>query len=330
MVDALPGETPAPGFGPYHDGVADQGREILNRFYDPVSVTTPDGADPEVDGDVIQLGPLTVGHLTFAGSVTVVAPKADAYHLNLPTAGRVRAVRDGREVTATPAAAVTFRPGDQVHLRHEAQSAGIDVRIEPWALESELATLLGHPVDGPIDLPPAFDLTAGPAQSWSRLVRLLHEELDHESSLIHQPLIAEQLCSSVLSGLLLSVPHPYHEELVTPGGTGPPRAIRRALTAIGDEPERSFAVSDLAAVAGISVRSLQEGFRRHVGCTPMAYLQQVRLDRSHEALRQGGPARLTVAEVANRWGFAHLGRFASAYRARFGESPSETLRSSSG
>ena len=95
---------------------------------------------------------------------------------------------------------------------------------------------------------------------------------------------------------------------------------------IHDEPEKPFTVADLAAIAGMSVRSLQEGFRRHLGCTPMAYLQQERLLRAHETLRRADPLRITVAAIAHRWGFAHLGRFASAYRARFGEPPSDTLR----
>jgi transcriptional regulator GlxA family with amidase domain len=86
-------------------------------------------------------------------------------------------------------------------------------------------------------------------------------------------------------------------------------------------------VTELARVANMSVRSLQEGFRRHVGTAPMTYLQRVRLGRAHEALRRADPVRVTVAAVAHRWGFAHLGRFASAYRSQFGESPSETLRS---
>jgi AraC-like DNA-binding protein len=199
-------------------------------------------------------------------------------------------------------------------------------KIERTALEEELAGLLGHPVEGPIDLPPAIALTAGPSQSWSRLVRLLRDELDYEQSLLYQPLIAEQLRSCVLSGLLLSVPHKYHDELIGPAAAGPPRAIRRAVEAIHDEPERSFSVTDLARIANMSVRSLQEGFRRHVGSAPMTYLQSVRLDRAHESLRRADPTRLTVSAVAHRWGFAHLGRFASAYRLRFGESPSETLR----
>ena len=99
------------------------------------------------------------------------------------------------------------------------------------------------------------------------------------------------------------------------------------VDAIHDEPERPFTVGDLAAIAGMSVRSLQEGFRRHVGCAPMTYLQQQRLLRAHDSLRRSDPLRVTVAAVAHRWGFAHLGRFASAYRSRFGVPPSETLRS---
>jgi transcriptional regulator GlxA family with amidase domain len=98
------------------------------------------------------------------------------------------------------------------------------------------------------------------------------------------------------------------------------------MDAIHDEPERPFSVADLAGIAGISVRSLQEGFRRHVGVSPMAYLQQVRLDLVRETLRHADPQQVTVAAVAHRWGFTHLGRFAQTYRARHGEHPSETLR----
>ena len=306
----------------------DQARSVLNRFYYPVAVGVPEGADNfGLAIEVIQLGPLTVGQLSFATPVTFRVAELDAYQVSMPTTGRMQARHAGHEVVATPSTAVLFKPGNPVYTEHDANSAELAVKIERDALEQELAGLLGHPIEGPIDLPPAVDLSAGPGHSWSRLVRLLRDELEYRESLIYQPLIAEQLRSSVLSGLLLSVPHRYHEELTGPATAGPPRAIRRVLEAIHDEPERAFAVGDLASIAGMSVRSLQEGFRRHVGSAPMAYLQQERLLRAHETLRRADPVRVTVAAVAHRWGFAHLGRFASAYRARFGESPSETLRS---
>jgi len=305
----------------------DQARSVLNRFYYPVAVDTPEGADGFGLGvEVIQLGPLTVGQISFAGPVSLAVAELDAYHVSMPTTGRMQARHAGHEVVAGPSTGIVFGPGNPVYTMHDANSANLAVKIERDALEQELAALLGRPVAGPIDLPPAIDLSGGPGHSWSRLVRLLRDELEHQESLIYQPLIAEQLRGSVLSGLLLSVPHRYHAELTGPATAGPPRAIRRAVDAVHDEPERPFSVADLAAIAGMSVRSLQEGFRRHLGCTPMAYVQQVRLLRAHESLRLADPLRTTVAATAHRWGFAHLGRFASAYRERFGEPPSETLR----
>ena len=34
----------------------------------------------------------------------------------------------------------------------------------------------------------------------------------------------------------------------------------------------------------------------------------------------------SITEIAGRWGFSHMGRFAVEYRKRFGEPPSQTLR----
>jgi AraC-like DNA-binding protein len=305
----------------------DQAQSMLNRFYCPVAVGTPDGSDNfALSVEVIQLGPLTVGHLTFPATVTFLVPRLDAYYVCIPTIGRMQARHSGHEIEADPTTGAVFLPGSSVYTRHDPNSAELAVKIERAALEEELSALLGHPIEGPIDLPPTMPLAEGPGQSWARLIRLLRDELDFDESLIYQPLIAEQLSSCVLSGLLLSVPHRYRAELIDPPAAGPPRAIRRAVEAIHDEPERAFTVGDLAKIANMSVRSLQEGFRRHLGSAPMTYLQTVRLDHARETLRHADPARVTVAAVAHRWGFAHLGRFASAYRAHFGEAPSETLR----
>lgn len=56
--------------------------------------------------------------------------------------------------------------------------------------------------------------------------------------------------------------------------------------------------------------------------SPMQYLRGVRLDRAREDLQAGVG---TVSDIAYQWGFTNLGRFARAYRERFGELPSDTL-----
>jgi AraC-like DNA-binding protein len=305
----------------------DDTRALLNRFYYPLTLGVPAGpAGFTFRAEVIQLGPLTVGRLGFGASVTLIAPELDGYHVTIPTAGVVRTRHAGREVVAAASTAAIFGPGRPAQARYEAGSAELNVKISRSALEDELAELLGHPVKAPLDLPPAIDVGGGVAQSWLRLVQLLSSERADPSSLIWRPVIAEQLRRSVVKGLLLSVSHRYSDELNATPPNGPPRLVQRVIDAIHDEPERAFSVADLAAVAGVSVRTLQEGFRRHLGCAPMAYLQSVRLGRAHEELRREDPARITVAAVAHRTGFAHLGRFATTYRARFGVNPSETLR----
>lgn len=63
--------------------------------------------------------------------------------------------------------------------------------------------------------------------------------------------------------------------------------------------------------------------------TPLAYLRSRRLERVRETRRAAaaGGAEASVTQIAQRHGSAHLGRFSAYYRERFGESPSETLRS---
>jgi AraC-like DNA-binding protein len=301
-------------------------RSVLSRLYCPLTVGVPEGAEGfEFQLEVIQLGPLAVGRLAFGAPVTLIATELDGYHVTIPTAGSMRTRLAGQEIVANASTGAVFGPGRAGRADYDAHSAELNVKISAVALENELAALLGRPVTGPIDLAPTFDV-GGTAQSWRRLVQVLSTETADPGSLIWRPVIAEQFRRSVLNGLLLSVCHRYSDELSATPVLSPPRVIRRVIDAIEDEPDRPFSVADLAAIAGVSVRSLQEGFRRYVGCSPMAYLQSVRLTRAHDALQREDPARITVAAVAHRAGFTHLGRFATAYRARFGATPSETLR----
>jgi AraC-like DNA-binding protein len=54
----------------------------------------------------------------------------------------------------------------------------------------------------------------------------------------------------------------------------------------------------------------------------MGYLRRVRLVRAHDELHRDGT--VGVAEVAFRWGFTHLGRFAAEYAKKYGDLPSHT------
>jgi AraC-like DNA-binding protein len=90
--------------------------------------------------------------------------------------------------------------------------------------------------------------------------------------------------------------------------------------------ESRLYVTDLCRAAAVSERTLEYAFKQVLGLSPMAYLTRLRLHRARNALLAATPRSTTIAAVALRWGFWHFGEFARAYKACFGEAPSETLR----
>jgi transcriptional regulator GlxA family with amidase domain len=140
------------------------------------------------------------------------------------------------------------------------------------------------------------------------------------------PLVAAELERSIVTALLLGQPHTYSDALRAAPVLPAPRVVDAALARAAATPGEPPSVAELAAAAGVSERTLHEAFRRRFGASPAAHLRELRLQAAHDALLEADPATATVARVALDHGFAHPGRFAAAYRGRFGEPPGATLR----
>ena len=87
----------------------------------------------------------------------------------------------------------------------------------------------------------------------------------------------------------------------------------------------NWRLTELAAIAGTSGRTLQRQFLTFVGKTPRAVLRDIGLECARRELLQGAPG-VTIMDIALRCGFPHCGRFSIAYRRRYGETPSQTLK----
>jgi AraC-like DNA-binding protein len=88
---------------------------------------------------------------------------------------------------------------------------------------------------------------------------------------------------------------------------------------------RPMTTSELSAAIGVPERTLKACCREFLGMGPTRYLRLRRLSLVRAALRWADPAT-DIAAIARRYGFSEPGRFATAYRAAFGEAPSTTLR----
>lgn len=244
-------------------------------------------------------------------------------------------VRGFSRVTAPGAAGeggsgfvVVDSAGQRVNKRFSADSERCNVRIDQALIDAKCAALLGRPLDRPLRFAPFGASDGVVRQRWIGLLQML---LGYAGSGARSPVdpIIHHLEEAVLLHLLLEHEHIYSAALRQGHGSLAPRHVRRAEEYIRSHAADALSLERIAAAVGCSVRTLTDGFRKARGLTPMNFLRQVRLEGVRDDLRQG---RMPggVSEVALRWGFPHLGRFAADYRRHFGETPSATLRQGGG
>lgn len=305
---------PAPGVSDPLDW--DEASRAVADAYFPHELhplTRSTAANVVVEG--AEIGPVRIIHLGWGAPVTVDTAHLGGYAVNTPVSGRLESVIGHHELVATPDCAAIYPPDTPACLRRWTASLSvIGVRFDRDYLHREMSRLLAEPSRR---LPDRLDLTERPGANWLQLVR----SLSTQSVADQHPLVREQLCSAITTAFVLAAVPDVDARHAPPR----PRIVKRVLDEMRDDPGRPWTAGDMAEVAGVSIRRLQEGFRDYVGASPHECLTDIRLARVREDLLRGADG-FTVADVAMRWGLMHTGRFAAAYRRKYGELPSETLR----
>jgi AraC-like DNA-binding protein len=275
-----------------------------------------------------QLGSVFLADLTLGTDVRIDCGElTTSYHVNIPVRGSLRSQHGGVATIATPDRATVYGPtGRTVLTRWETGSRQLCVKIDKCALEAALSESVGHLITEPVNFDPTLDVRVGAGRSWAELVFWLNAQMRQRASLFHQPLVAVALAESVVTGLISAAGFPGRGHREEPHATCSSPVITQAIELINERTDEPLTTAAIAADCCISVRALQEGFQKHIGQSPTGYLRTVRLRRAHYELLAANPFKDSVATIAHRWGFAHLGRFAASHYAEYGEAPSRTLR----
>lgn len=103
------------------------------------------------------------------------------------------------------------------------------------------------------------------------------------------------------------------------------RALSHAIECMSANADANLPISEICELSGASWRTLERAFLERFGIGPKAYYLGLRMQRVRAELLRAEPS-VRVTDVANRWGFWHMGKFAQDYRALFGCLPSEESR----
>ncbi|PLR26628.1 hypothetical protein SGCZBJ_09865 [Caulobacter zeae] len=207
----------------------------------------------------------------------------------------------------------------------------------PWAfgivtmpfdlLTAHAPNLMGAGHGAPLDDDRMF---VAPSAAMDELIGLMGDisgVIQNTPQVLGEPQPAKALAGAVVDKLMACL----SQGLVKPDRAALGRhrqIVARFEQALEERPEEMLSSGDICRIVGVAERTLNLACQEFLGESAVRYARNRRLDLVHARLRGSDPATTMVTNVAMDHGFWELGRFAQAYRLRFGERPSDTLRRS--
>jgi AraC-like DNA-binding protein len=262
-----------------------------------------------------RLGGLRVGGFSFAlmefGTTMGIeaAVHADHFMMMCCLQGSALVEVDSSILAVSAGEAVLARPSRYMKARFSSDCVRLAIRIDPHLLSPKV-----YPD------PQIFSIDSDDMKPWFETIGFLFSTPSLIGVGARDPVLLKGM-EGVLFRILRA--SPLYQTVTKFRSPAASRDVRKAEIFVHAHASTDISLADIAAAADVNVRTLQLNFMRYRNMTPMEYLRNLRLDRARDLLTSGS---VQVADAASDCGFAHQGRFASRYRARFGETPSLTLK----
>jgi AraC-like DNA-binding protein len=337
---ATAGSLPLERYSVFQSTDVDEARDFVARIFCPhhLAPVRPGRLDARHHNAVLHQD-ASINYVQYGAEVRIEPGcLKEFYLLQMPLRGGAT-VRCGRQqVLSTARTASLPSPTEPLSMLWAEDTPQLIVKVDRRAVLQRMEALLQSPLQHPLVFDLGVDLHTGPAAAVAALVAYLRCALETAPGLARHGMLAEQAENHLITQLLLCLPHNHSAllnggppSLPAPARSVVPRVVRRAQEVMRAHAELPITLADVCTQTGTSARALQQAFAQHVGCSPMAWLRDLRLDLTRAALRAAAVAGKwdgspRVAETAARFGFFHLGHFAAHYRRRFGELPSETVQ----
>ena len=223
---------------------------------------------------------------------------------------------------------LVFRPRDKARLLASDQCARTNLFIRVTDLETALEHMLDARLHRPLEFHTEIDWSCGLASSLKWQLAFLMQEFERPDGLASNAVALASMTDFLVTLALRAAPHNYTDQLTVGPAAAVPAYVRRAEEFMRAHCAEPIRITDIAAAAGCSVRTLSDVFSRFRGRTALAVLQTIRLEKVHAELSlvDGGA---TVGAVARRYGFTNASRLKAAFQRRFGETPSDVVRRAS-
>ena len=268
--------------------------------------------------DFVRIGGIGIGTIAFGEPMRVEVDRLDNYHLLMFCLRGHAQTRTGDCPLDADARHGIINGPDRPFV------ADLSGDCEQFVMRIDRGAVQAHTGHRNLRLHAALDLDAAPLRPWFDELKILTNAPALLELVQRNALIATDIERLLIHLLLAGQPWEADEQREPDRCAIAPGCVRRAEAFMEANVALPLRLADIAAAAGVPVRTLHDAFQRFRGHSPMQQLQEFRLRRAHAQLRQAVDGT-RVADVALDCGFAHFGRFAQTYKQQFGETPSATL-----
>jgi AraC-like DNA-binding protein len=271
----------------------------------------------------------SINYVAYGGSVVINPGCLERFFLvQLPLRGSARVRTPSRQIECGPGVAASLlSPTIPTQMVWENDCAQLILLVERKLVEQRAAALAGQTARA-VEFEPLREMRVPAAQALRAQMMKLADLAERTGAGRALPAATAANCrEALLDALLVGQRHTLSDAITKFSGAAEtlPCALRRARDCLLANVAEPLDLEQLAQAAGIGIRALQLGFQRHFGTSISEMLLDIRLSQLNTQLKRAEPdAR--IIDIAFDLGFTHLGRMAGAYRAKFGETPSATLR----
>lgn len=274
---------------------------------------------------------ISVNYVAYGGSVSIDPGCLDRFFLlQVPIRGRAQIRTAGREVASAPGGVASLlSPTLPTRMVWQDNCAQLILLVDRQQVESRAAALAERPA-GPVEFEPHIDLDTPFGRALRFQVEYLVDLAEQSGPASDLSPVTVAILREAIVGLLLTGQRHNLSDAIhrpTPHRETLPAAFKRARDSLEAHAAEPLDLEKLAQASGIGVRSLQLGFKRHFGVPISSVLLEIRLEHLNARLLNAREGE-RITDIAFALGFTHLSRMAGVYRAKFGESPSATLRKS--
>ena len=234
---------------------------------------------------------------------------------------------DRETIVCSEANAAILSPSRKVFIERPANAGAMLIRVSSESNKQRYREDTGRDWSKRMVFGPRADLSKPPWTALKRSIDSLVATLQDDPGVIRNTHFRRGFDDLIVGGLL-SLSHSYQDQIARSTESTGHWVVRRAEEFLEAHATETISIPDVLRASGCSRSLLFASFKKHRGHSPMDFLAEQRLIRVRERLLKPTPFD-SVTSVAYDCGFTHLGRFAAAYKRKFGESPSQTLKAKS-